>query len=331
MDEILPPAPVRSEIDDRDFDGGGHRGGADPGVVQLPPARSATGEIVKEVLEESAQEAGEISAGDAGFTHAMSENEGVEHRAPDWQGWANWLRQDGQGMAGYRAGSPEAKPVDLAASDPDESPKKITGICPEIETGRNQMPEMPETSGHLANSMESHDVTESNARQMPVDSAASYPDESEPNWGGLDAAESTGLSFTEFDQSTGWDELWRIEKDGNWYRWRLRFTEHRVSRTIGKNADVKRLLRKRPGKGRHQESRQDADRLRRRAELAAIGLRANSERRVKSKDNTGIDQRRNSGLGDSDTQREQVSDVSELAQRDRVQGVPDVEWPAFIE
>lgn len=113
-----PPAPVRSENADRSS---GDRLPADSRVVH-----PASDSIVKEVLEESAQKAGGISAGDAGFTHAMLTNEGVEHRAPDWQGWANWLRRDGQGMAGYRAGSPEVaakrEPVIRATDPPNAEP-----------------------------------------------------------------------------------------------------------------------------------------------------------------------------------------------------------------
>jgi hypothetical protein len=104
-----------------------------------------------------------------------------------------------------------------------------------------------------------------NTRQMPVEMP------------GVD----TLLNDGQFDRATGWENLWRIEKDGNSYRWRLRFTADRRSRPGGKiTPAIRRKLKRRPGKGRHLASRTAADRLKRRAEFIAERLRAGDQRRA---------------------------------------------------
>jgi len=128
----------------------------------------------------------------------------------------------------------------------------------------------------------------------------------------------------QFDQSTGWDELWRIEQDGeSRYRWRLRFSAGRRSRPGGKiTAAIRRRLKRRPGKGRHGDSRRDAERFRDRAEYLAEQLRKVSELRAKGKNlSAGDDGRSNARAGDSDAQHRQVPDVREL---DSWTGVSDL-------
>lgn len=101
-----PPAPVRSE----NFDIAGDRSGGGGVLDRDPVVPSPAPGIVKEILEGSAQEAGEISAGDAGITHAMGRNEGVEHRAePEPE-----AVQAGQEMASERVKAAAHEPVSIA-------------------------------------------------------------------------------------------------------------------------------------------------------------------------------------------------------------------------
>jgi hypothetical protein len=117
-----------------------------------------------------------------------------------------------------------------------------------------------------------------------------------------------------FDQSTGWEDLWRIEKDGNNYRWRLRFTTDRRSRPGGKiTPAIRRKLKRRPGKGRHLASRKVAERLRRRAELVAERIRASDLRGALGKDDaTRVNGRKNARPHDSALEREQMPGLREL-------------------
>lgn len=67
-------------------------------------------------------------------------------------------------------------------------------------------------------------------------------------------------------QPSGWGKLWRIEKNGNYYIYRLRFHEGRITRPGGKiTAAIEAKCHNRKGKGRHKESRQEAERYRGRA------------------------------------------------------------------
>lgn len=67
-------------------------------------------------------------------------------------------------------------------------------------------------------------------------------------------------------QPSGWGKLWRIEKNGNYYIYRLRFHPDRITRPGGKiTAAIETKCHNRKGKGRHKESRQEAERLRSRA------------------------------------------------------------------
>jgi hypothetical protein len=154
------------------------------------------------------------------------------------------------------------------------------------------------------------DKSPANTRQIPGSNGlnwAQIPDEM-PEVETLSGAE-------QFDQSTGLEELWRIEKDGeNRYRWRLRFAAGRPGRPGGKiTPAIRRKLKKRPGKGRHAESREVAARFRDRAEYLAEQLRKVSELRVKGASRGKHDDRRNETSADnSNGQREPVSEVQEL-------------------
>src|SRR5215813_11205200 len=73
-----------------------------------------------------------------------------------------------------------------------------------------------------------------------------------------------------FEKPTIWADLWRMERDGNRYRWRLRFASQRCSRSGGDlTPGILRLLRRTPGKGRHAESREKAELLRNRSTYLA--------------------------------------------------------------
>jgi len=63
-----------------------------------------------------------------------------------------------------------------------------------------------------------------------------------------------------------WGKLWRIEKNGRYYVYRLRFHPDRITRPGGKiTAAIDAKCHNRKGKGRHKESREEATRLRSRA------------------------------------------------------------------
>lgn len=95
---------------------------------------------------------------------------------------------------------------------------------------------------------------------------------------------------TDFARPTGWGKLWRMERNGVYYRYRLRFTNsgetpqefQRVTRQGGKiSPKIERALSKRPGKGRHEVSRVEAGRFRSRAVDLASRIRSGVGRRGK--------------------------------------------------
>lgn len=90
-----------------------------------------------------------------------------------------------------------------------------------------------------------------------------------------------------FAKPTGWSKLWRLERNGIYFKFRLRFTNsretpqeiQRVTRQGGKiSPKIERALRKRPGKGRHEASRVEAGRFRSRAIDLASRIRSSSRR-----------------------------------------------------
>jgi len=79
----------------------------------------------------------------------------------------------------------------------------------------------------------------------------------------------------EFARPSGWGKLWRLVQNGNYYYYELRFINaDRVRQKGGKiTPAIARKLAARKGKGRHKESRKDAERFRGAAEHLASRLR----------------------------------------------------------
>lgn len=95
--------------------------------------------------------------------------------------------------------------------------------------------------------------------------------------------ESVDFSVVAFAEPTGWGKLWRIERNGNYFIYRLRFVDskdtpkeyRRITRKGGKlTPKIEAKLEERKGRGRHAESRTDADRFRSRAFDLAKRIRA---------------------------------------------------------
>jgi len=90
-----------------------------------------------------------------------------------------------------------------------------------------------------------------------------------------------------FAKPTGWSKLWRLERNGKYFKFRLRFTNtkdtppeiQRVTRQGGRiSPKIERALSLRPGKGRHEASRVEAGRFRSRAINLAGRIRSSSGR-----------------------------------------------------
>jgi hypothetical protein len=155
------------------------------------------------------------------------------------------------------------------------------------------------------------------AKQMPGKIQANAR-ETETQMPGI----STG-HFDQVDQASDWSDLWRIEKDGDSnYRWRLRFTKARKSRPGGRiDSGIRKLLKARPGKGRHAESRRDAERLRSAAEYLEISLRPGDPVRAFGQIDPTANARRDTGPDNPDTQRDQMPEVHGLVDWE---GMPDL-------
>ena len=157
---------------------------------------------------------------------------------------------------------------------------------------------MPETAQlELAESVtNARQMPEPNARQMPDKCPNQKPETSSGFWNQM--PERTEIQMPE-DLSGFWDqipddlefdtpdtaraELWRLEKDGNYCRWRLRFTKARLSRPGGEiTPAIRQMLNERPGKGRHAESRAAAERFRSEVEYLANSLSTSTRRRTQS-------------------------------------------------
>ena len=80
-------------------------------------------------------------------------------------------------------------------------------------------------------------------------------------------ATNATMESAEIAVPSEWGKLWRMVKNGSYYYYELRFINaDRIRRPGGKiTPPIARKLAKRKGKGRHKESRKDADRLRDRA------------------------------------------------------------------
>jgi len=92
-----------------------------------------------------------------------------------------------------------------------------------------------------------------------------------------------------FAKPTGWSKLWRLERNGLYFKYRLRFTNSndtpqefkRVTRQGGKiGPKIERALAKRPGSGRHAASRVEAGRFRSRAFDIAGRIRSSAGRGI---------------------------------------------------
>ena len=74
--------------------------------------------------------------------------------------------------------------------------------------------------------------------------------------------------------------LWRIEQNGSGdYHWRLRFSRRRITKPVGENENVAAALAVRKGRGRHAESRAEAERFRSEVEHFENVIAAGSKRR----------------------------------------------------
>lgn len=117
-----------------------------------------------------------------------------------------------------------------------------------------------------------------NARQIPEANARQIPESDDDDLSGFWNQIPETADFDQPDLERA--ELWRLEKDGNYCRWRLRFTKERCSRPGGQITDaIAQILADRPGKGRHAEGREDSERLRREAEHYANRLRTSTRGR----------------------------------------------------
>jgi hypothetical protein len=136
--------------------------------------------------------------------------------------------------------------------------------------------------------------------------------------------EITTGHFTEADQATDWSELWRIERDDDErYRWRLRFSKSRTSKPGGEiNSAIKKLIKKRPGKGRHAKSRADAQRLGNAAQYLQNSLRSGDTSWIGGQVNATGHFGGRAGANDSTAERKQVSDVSGVVAWDEMSDLP---------
>lgn len=84
-------------------------------------------------------------------------------------------------------------------------------------------------------------------------------------------ATNATMQSVEFAKPSGWGKLWRMVENGNYYYYELRFINaKRVRRKGGKiTPQIAKQLNRRKGKGRHKESRKDAERMRSQAEHIA--------------------------------------------------------------
>jgi hypothetical protein len=142
-------------------------------------------------------------------------------------------------------------------------------------------------SNHRANSM-AHDSTVS---EKLTPSNTTNATEEKPQqidqlpWSNATTANATNATTqsVEFAQPTGWGKLWRIEKNGKYFFYRLRFTDsadtpkelRRVTRPGGRlTPEIEKFSKRRPGSGRHKKSRIEADRYRSRALTVAVCFRS---------------------------------------------------------
>jgi hypothetical protein len=155
------------------------------------------------------------------------------------------------------------------------------------------------------------------------------------------------LENTEFAQPTGWGNLWRMERNGLYFKFKLRFTDakdtpkelQKVTRQGGKiTPKIERGLRRRPGKGRHEESRLEASRFRSRALDLASRIRSSSGRGAQDQDSVFSDERRSLQRSgeyrghnkeknhDGDSGRSHMPQLPSLDNADELPSVQSTDW-----
>ena len=122
-------------------------------------------------------------------------------------------------------------------------------------------------------------ITSPNAPKM----AGQMPLANAPN------APTVSVENVEFAKPSGWSKLWRMERNGKYFKFKLRFTDtkdtprelQKVIRQGGKiTPKIESALAKRPGKGNHAASRVEAGRFRSRAIDLAGRIRSSSRRGI---------------------------------------------------
>lgn len=149
-------------------------------------------------------------------------------------------------------------------------------------------------------------------------------------------APSLIVASTAFAKSTGWSKLWRLERNGLYFKYRLRFTNsndtpqeiRRVTRQGGRiSPKIERALGERPGKGRHEASRVEAGRFRSRAIDLAGRIRSSSRRGVIGESGDGNGNRRNAPTyPDRDLGREDMPQLPGVDNTDDLPGVRESDW-----
>ncbi len=173
----------------------------------------------------------------------------------------------------YPAGSP-GRP---AADNRDDSARTGSVAVRDdrggIPANVSEMPQMPERTASMRNATsapfvanERHQIPNTKVEpfnQMPYTTNAT-----------TESLEDVDFSVVAFARPTGWGKLWRIERNGNYYIYRLRFVDsaetpkeyQRITWRGGKiTPQIEAKFKQRKGRGRHADSRTDADRFRGRA------------------------------------------------------------------
>jgi len=88
--------------------------------------------------------------------------------------------------------------------------------------------------------------------------------------------------------TTDRSDLWRLEKNGNRWRWRLRFIASKPSQNFtGETNELSELISTRPGKGRHGHIRSESETLKREAQYIADSLPAGNRSRADRPESSG--------------------------------------------
>lgn len=134
-------------------------------------------------------------------------------------------------------------------------------------------PQMPERTASMRNATSAPFVADER-RQIPNTKAESPSQMPYTTNATTESLEDVDFSVVAFARPTGWGKLWRIERNGNYYIYRLRFVDsaetpkeyQRITWRGGKiTPQIEAKFKQRKGRGRHADSRTDADRFRGRA------------------------------------------------------------------